>query len=156
MPTIGLWRWMPSIAVIKVEHGHRLFHFQYDNLSFYFGTPGVSSVTRQVPCARKAIMFAGRGPTSARAGVIYEEEVDPSDGMSLSTYQSYASGGDWHTRIGNSTSRWRRKPNTYTDRYPIFLQLGGRSGHADGRHRLLEFFFPANGKFYVMGGRERQ
>ena len=50
-------------------------------------------------------------------------------------------------------------PNTYTDRYTdcyaIFLQLGGRSRSAQPRTpALVGVFFPANGKFYAMGGRD--
>ena len=101
-------------------------------------------------------MFAGVGfHSGVRWGDYTRTEVDPSNGMDFWHINQYAS-GTWHTRIGKFNfgggSPTPTPTATATATPSSCTWSAGPSMPSPGT-RMAGVFFPANGKFYAMGGR---
>jgi hypothetical protein len=99
----GLWRWMPSIAVD--ENGNTVIGYSTSSTSIFPSIRYAGRLAADPPSNMgqgEAVMFAGVSAqtSGSRWGDYTRTEVDPSDGMSFYHINQYASGGDWHTRIG--------------------------------------------------------
>src|SRR5215471_6621957 len=102
----------------------------------------------------EGIMFAGVSAqtSGSRWGDYTRTEVDPSDGMSFYHINQYASGGDWHTRIGKFNFQGGGASPTPSPTPACAWANGPDLPSTDTRS--VGVFFPDNGKFYVMGGRD--
>src|SRR4029077_18520216 len=97
----------------------------------------------------EAIMFNGTGSesdTNGRWGDYSMTTVDPADGVSfwhVNEYEATTGSFNWHTRIGEFRFA------------PVSCTPGWSAGGAlpSVGVRSVGVFFPANGKFYAMGGR---
>src|SRR5262249_4858322 len=99
----GLWRWMPSIAVD--QSGNTVIGYSTSNTTIVPSIRYAGRLAADPPgnlAQGEAVMFAGVSAqtSGSRWGDYTRTEVDPSDGMSFYHINQYASGGDWHTRIG--------------------------------------------------------
>src|SRR5207247_9841842 len=105
----------------------------------------------------EAIMFAGGSAqtTGSRWGDYTRTEVDPSDGMSFWHINQYAQSGDWHTRIRKFNFQGGgASPTPTPTATPSSCSWSAGSDLPQAGARFVGVFFPANGKFYVMGGRD--
>ena len=145
----GLWRFMPSIAVD--QNGNTAIGYSVSSSSMF---PGIRYAGRLATDTisnlgqGEATMFAGTGSQTGTAGGRWGDysntSIDSADGLSfwhVNEYEAVTGGFNWHTRIGkfkfpSAPGSWCAGPN---------LPSVGT--------RLVGVFFPANGKFYAMGGR---
>jgi hypothetical protein len=100
-------------------------------------------------------MFPGVGFHSGnRWGDYTRTEVDPSDGMSFYHINQYAN-GIWHTRVGKFNFQGGGSSPTPTPTStPSSCSWAAGPDQPQAGTRSVGVFFPANGKFYVMGGRD--
>src|SRR5262245_58730021 len=99
----GLWRWMASIAVD--QSGNTVIGYSTSSTTIFPSIRYAGRLVSDPPgnlAQGEAVMFAGVSAqtSGSRWGDYTRTEVDPSDGMSFYHINQYASGGDWHTRIG--------------------------------------------------------
>ena len=143
----GLWRFMPSIAVD--QNGNTAIGYSVSSPSMF---PGIRYAGRLATDTisnlgqGEATMFSGTGSetgTNGRWGDYSNLSIDPSDGLSfwhVNEYEATTGSFNWHTRIGKfkfpSVGTWGTGPD--------LPSVGVR---------LVGVYFPANGKFYAMGGR---
>jgi hypothetical protein len=143
----SVWRFMPSIAVDNA--GNVAIGYATSNGTSF---PGIRYAGRLATDAinnlgqGEATMFAGTGSqtgTNGRWGDYSMTSIDPADGMSfwtLGEYYSTTSSFNWRTRVGKfkfpTVGTWGTGP--------VFPSVGVRQ---------VGVYFPANGKFYAMGGR---
>ena len=102
-------------------------------------------------------MFAGVSAQTngSRWGDYTRTEVDPSDGMSFYHINQYAQSGVWHTRIGKFNFQGGgASPTPSPSPTPSSCSWAGAPDMPSPDTRSVGVFFPANGKFYVMGGRD--
>jgi N-acetylneuraminic acid mutarotase len=152
----GLWRWMPSIAVD-----------QSGNTVIGYSTSGTTTVPSIRYAGRLAsdppsdfaqgegIMFAGVSAFNGfRWGDYTRTEVDPSNGMDFWHINQYAQ-GDWHTRIGKfNFVGGGASPTPSPTATPANCSWSAGQDLPGVGARFAGAFFPANGKFYAMGGRD--
>ena len=104
-------------------------------------------------------MFAGVSAFSGpRWGDYTMTTIDPSDGMSFWHVNEYAQSSNWHTRIGKFDFVGGGGTPTPTPTATPTATPGGCSWSAGAPLptqgvRQVGVYFPANGKFYSMGGR---
>ena len=109
----------------------------------------------------EATMFTGAGSqtgTNGRWGDYSYTSIDPADGMSFWTvgeYYANTSSFNWHTRIGKfdfqgGGATTQRPTPTAT---PASCSWAAGPNMPSVGTRWSGVFFPANGKFYAMGGR---
>jgi N-acetylneuraminic acid mutarotase len=103
----------------------------------------------------EGIMFAGVSAFNGfRWGDYTRTEVDPSNGMDFWHINQYAQ-GDWHTRIGKfNFVKGGVSPTPTPTATPTGCTWAGGPDLPSPDTRSVGVFFPANGKFYVMGGRD--
>ena len=100
-------------------------------------------------------MFPGVGShNGSRWGDYTRTEVDPSDGMSFYHINQYAN-GIWHTRVGKFNFQGGgTSPTPTPTSTPSSCNWAAGPDLPSTDTRSVGVFFPANGKFYVMGGRD--
>jgi N-acetylneuraminic acid mutarotase len=154
----GLWRWMPSVAVD--ENGNTVIGYATSNTTI---VPSIRYAGRLVSdppgnlAQGEGIMFAGVGPQTSgpRWGDYTRTEVDPSNGMDFWHINQYAQGGDWHTRIGKfNFVGGGASPTPTPSATPTGCTWSAGPDMPGVGARFAGAFFPANGKFYAMGGRD--
>ena len=104
-------------------------------------------------------MFAGVSAhtSGSRWGDYTRTEVDPSDGMSFYHVNQYAQSGIWHTRVGkfNFVGGGGQSPTPTPTASPTCTPSWSPGPDLPSAGvRFAGVFFPANGKFYAMGGRD--
>ena len=143
--TDGLWRWMPSIGVD--QNGNTAIGYSTSSTTIFPSIRYAGRLAGDPPsnlAQGEAIMFPGVGfHSGVRWGDYTRTEVDPSDGLSFWHINQYAQSGTWHTRIG----KFAFAPLTCTPGWSAGGDLPSVGVRSVG------VFFPANGKFYAMGGR---
>ena len=109
----------------------------------------------------EATMFTGTGSqtgTNGRWGDYSMTTIDPSDGTSFwHVGEYYATNGsfNWHTRIGKfSFQGGGATPTPTPTATPASCSWAAGPSMPSAGTRLVGVFFPANGKFYAMGGRD--
>jgi len=146
----GLWRFMPSIAVDA--NGNTAIGYSTSSGTAFPGIRYAGRLAGDPPndlSQGEAIMFNGTGSesdTNGRWGDYSMTTIDPADNVSfwhVNEYEATIGSFNWHTRIGKFA----------------FAPLGCAPGWSAGGAlpsvgvRSVGVFFPANGKFYGMGGR---
>jgi hypothetical protein len=146
----GLWRFMPSIAVD--QNGNTAIGYSLSSPSMFPGIRYAGRLVTDPPNTLgqgEATMFTGTGSqtdTGGRWGDYTYTAVDPSDGMTfwhVNEYYATTSSFNWATRIG----KFAFAPQTCTPGW----SAGGALPSVGVRSAGV--YFPANGKFYAMGGR---
>ena len=134
----GLWRFMPSIAVD--QNGDTAIGYATSSSSIHPGIRYAGRLASDPPNdlgLGEAVMTDGPGSQTGSRWGDYSMTTLDTDGMTFwHTNEYYATTGNfnWNTRIGKfNFARRRAKPDSYTDRYAIFLQLGGGRASADPR-----------------------
>src|SRR6202011_3401762 len=146
----GLWRFMPSIAVD--QNGNTAIGYSTSSSSMFPGIRYAGRLAGDPPndlSQGEAIIFNGPGSESdpnGRWGDYSMTTIDPADNVSfwhVNEYEATTGSFNWHTRIGE----FRFAPVSCTPGWSAggaLPSIGVRS---------VGVFFPANGKFYAMGGR---
>jgi hypothetical protein len=154
----GLWRWMPSIAVD--QNGDTVIGYSTSSTTIVPSIRYAGRLAADPPsnmAQGEAIMFAGVSAqtSGSRWGDYTRTEVDPSDGISFYHINQYAQNGDWHTRIGKFNFQGAgTSPTPTPTATPSSCSWAGAPDLPSPDTRSVGVFFPANGKFYVMGGRD--
>src|SRR5438874_1064698 len=154
----GLWRWMPSIAVD--QSGNTVIGYSTSSTTIFPSIRYAGRLAADPPsnlAQGEAIMFAGVSAQTngSRWGDYTRTEVDPSDGMSFYHINQYAQSGIWHTRIGKFNFQGGGSSPTPTPTTtPSSCSWAAGPDLPSTDTRSVGVFFPANGKFYVMGGRD--
>jgi hypothetical protein len=157
----GLYRFMPSIAVD--QNGNAAIGYATSSSTAF---PGIRYAGRlsSDPAGNlgqgEATMFSGAGSqtgTNGRWGDYSMTTIDPADNMSFWTvgeYYANTSSFNWHTRVGkfNFVGGGQSPTPTPTATPAACSWAAGPSMPSVGT-RMAGVFFPANGKFYAMGGR---
>src|SRR6266404_3948030 len=157
----GLFRFMPSIAVD--QNGNTAIGYSLSSASMF---PGIRYAGRLAADPLNNLgqgentMFSGTGSetdTNGRWGDYSMTTIDPADGTSFwhaNEYEATTGSFNWHTRIGKfnfvgggisptptptPACNWSAGPNLPTPPTVLIRAVG--------------VFFPANGKFYTVGGR---
>jgi N-acetylneuraminic acid mutarotase len=153
----GLWRWMPSIAVD--QSGNTVIGYSTSSTTIVPSIRYAGRLESDPPgnlAQGEAIMTPGVSAQTSgpRWGDYTRTEVDPSNGMDFWHINQYAQGGDWHTRIGkfNFVGVGGTPTPTPTPTPPACSWSAGPD-MPNTDVRSVGVFFPANGKFYSMGGR---
>ena len=156
----GLWRFMPSIAVDA--DGNAAIGYSVSSSSMF---PGIRYAGRLAtdPIGNlgqgEATMFSGTGSqtdTINRWGDYSMTTIDPADGMSfwhVNEYYTTTSSFNWHTRVGKFDFVGGGGTPTPTPTPGCIWSAGPDLNPPNGGVRLVGVFFPANWKFYGMGGR---
>ena len=152
----GLWRWMPSIAVD--QSGNTVIGYSTSSTAIFPAIRYAGRLAADPPsnlAQGEAEMFAGVGfHSGVRWGDYTRTDVDPSDGMNFWHINQYAQAGTWHTRIGKFNFQGGGQAQRRLQPLHRLLALGrpDQAMPSPGT-RMAGVFFPANGKFYAMGGR---
>ncbi len=154
----GLYRFMPSIAVDNA--GNTAIGYSTSSSTAF---PGIRYAGRLAGDPLNDLgqgentMFSGTGSqtdTNGRWGDYSMTTIDPADGMSfwhVNEYYATTSSFNWHTRIGKFNFVAGGPTPTPTPTPPCAWAAGPDMPSVGVR--LVGVFFPANGKFYEMGGR---
>ncbi len=157
----GLWRWMPSIAVD--QSGNTVIGYSTSSTTIFPDIRYAGRLALDPPsnlAQGEAVMFAGVGfHSGVRWGDYTRTEVDPSDGMSFYHVNQYAQSGLWHTRVGKFNfvgpgGSPTPTPTATATATPSSCNWAAGPDMPTADTRSVGVFFPANGKFYVMGGRD--
>ncbi len=157
----GFWRWMPSIAVD--QSGNTVIGYSTSSTTIFPSIRYAGRLANDPPSNMgqgEAIMFAGVGfHSGVRWGDYTRTEVDPSDGMSFYHINQYAQSGLWHTRVGKFNFQGgggspTPSPSATPTATPSSCSWAGAPDMPSTDARSVGVFFPGNGKFYVMGGRD--
>ena len=159
----GIWRFMPSIAVD--QSGNTAIGYASSNTNLFPGIRYAGRLAADPPSdlgQGEAIMFTGTGSqtgTNGRWGDYSYTSIDPSDGMSFWTvgeYYANTSAFNWHTRIGKFAFQGGgASPTPTATATPAACSWAAGPNMPSVGTRMAGVFFPANGKFYAMGGRMR-
>jgi hypothetical protein len=165
----GLFRFMPSIAVDN--SGNAAIGYATSSSTAFPGIRYAGRLANDPPgnlVQGEATLFSGTGSqldTNSRWGDYSYTAIDPSDGMSFwSVGEYYANTGsfNWHTRIGkfnfvsggpSPTPTPSGTPSASPTPTPGQCSWGAGADLPSVGTRFAGVFFPANGKFYAMGGR---
>jgi len=159
----GLWRWMPSIAVDQA--GDAVIGYSVSSPSMF---PGIRYAGRlsSDPLGNlgqgEATMFNGSGNETdnrGRWGDYTNTNIDPSDNMTFWHGNQYlpssGTGFNWVERIGKfNFVGGGASPTPSPTVTPPSCSWGAGPDLPLAGTRFVGVFFPANGKFYVMGGRD--
>ena len=157
----GIWRFMPSIAVD--QSGNTAIGFASSNTNLFPGIRYAGRLAADPPNnlgQGEAIMFTGAGSqiaTNGRWGDYSMTTIDPTDNMSFWTvgeYYATNSSFNWRTRIGKfSFQGGGQSPTPTPTASPASCSWAAGPSMPSPGTRMAGVFFPANGKFYAMGGR---
>ena len=168
----GVWRFMPSIAVDA--SGNTAIGYSSSSSTMFPGIRYAGRLAGDPPNnlgQGEAIMFNGTGSqtdTNGRWGDYSMTTIDPADGMSFwhaNEYDASTSSFNWHTRIGKfdfvggsptPTPTPTPTPSPTPTPTPTPTPPCSWSAGPDMPSvaiRSVGDYFPANGKFYAMGGR---
>ena len=157
----GLWRFMPSIAVDQA--GNVAAGYAVSSPSMFPGIRYAGRLATDPPNdlnQGEATMFTGTGSqtdTNGRWGDYSMTTIDPSDGMSfwhVNEYYATTSAFNWHTRIGKFNFQGGgTSPTPTPTATPASCSWAAGPSMPSVGARMVGVFFPANGKFYAMGGR---
>jgi N-acetylneuraminic acid mutarotase len=157
----GVWRFMPSIAVD--QSGNTAIGYAASSASLFPGIRYAGRLATDPPSdlgQGEATMFTGTGSqtgTNGRWGDYSMTTIDPSDGMSFWTvgeYYSVTSAFNWRTRIGKfNFAGGGPSPTPTPTATPAACSWAAGPSMPSVGTRMVGVFFPANGKFYAMGGR---
>ena len=152
----GLYRWMPSIAVD--ESGNTVIGYSTSSTTIFPSIRYAGRLESDPPgnmAQGEGIMFAGVSAQTSgpRWGDYTRTEVDPSNGMDFWHINQYAQSGDWHTRIGKFNFVGGGGTPTPTPT-PAACSWSFGADLPQAGARFAGVFFPTNGKFYAMGGRD--
>ena len=164
----GVWRFMPSIAVD--QSGNTAIGFASSNTTLFPGIRYAGRLASDPPndlSQGEAIMFTGAGSqtgTNGRWGDYSMTTIDPTDNMTFWTvgeYYANTSSFNWHTRIGAFNFQGGGQSPTPTPTAtatptgtPASCSWAAGPDLPSPDARSVGVFFPGNGKFYVMGGRD--
>ena len=164
----GLWRWMPSIAVDNA--GDAVIGYSVSGTSMFPGIRYAGRLSSDPPNnlgQGEATMFNGSGNETdnrGRWGDYTMTSIDPADGMTFWHVNQYlpssGTGFNWVQRIGKFDFVGGGVTPTPTPGTPTPTPTPSNCSWSAGPDlpsagtRLVGVFFPANGKFYVMGGRD--
>src|SRR5882724_6205005 len=155
----GLYRFMPSIAVDNA--GNTAIGYSTSNSTAF---PGIRYAGRLAGDPLNDLgqgentMFSGTGSesdTGGRWGDYSMTTIDPADGMTfwhVNEYEATTGSFNWHTRIGKFNFQVGG-PSPTPSPTPLCNWSAGPDLPSAGT-RFAGVFFPANGKFYAMGGRD--
>src|SRR4029077_922387 len=157
----GLFRFMPSIAVD--QNGNTAIGYSVSSASMFPGIRYAGRLAADPPNnlgQGENTMFTGAGSqtdTNGRWGDYSMTTIDPADGTSfwhVNEYYANTSSFNWHTRVGkfNFVGGGISPTPTPTATPAACSWAAGPSMPSVGT-RMAGVFFPANGKFYAMGGR---
>jgi hypothetical protein len=160
----GIWRWMPSIAVD--QNGNTAIGYSASSPSIVPTIRYAGRVVADPPNDLghgEATMFPGQASqtSTSRWGDYSMTTLDPTNNIDFWHVNEYsAGGGAWHTRIGKfnfvgggvSPTPTATPTATPTGTPASCSWAAGPSMPSVGT-RMVGVFFPANGKFYAMGGR---
>src|SRR5438876_5305193 len=147
---------MPSIAVD--QNGNTVIGYSTSNTTIFPSIRYAGRLVTDPPgnlSQGEAVMFAGTSAQTigSRWGDYTRTDVDPSDGMSFWHVNEYAVSGNWHTRIGKFNFQGGgASPTPSPSATPASCSWGNGPDLPSTDTRSVGVFFPANGKFYVMGG----
>jgi hypothetical protein len=157
----GLFRWMGSIAVD--QSGNTAIGYATSSSSLFPGIRYAGRLVSDPPSnlgQGEATMFTGTGSqtgTNGRWGDYSYTAIDPADGMSFWTvgeYYANTSAFNWHTRIGKFNFQGGgQSPTPTPTATPASCSWAAGPSLPSVGVRLVGVYFPANGKFYAMGGR---
>jgi hypothetical protein len=158
----GLYRFMSSIAVDNA--GDTVIGYSVSSSSINPGIRYAGRLSADPPSnlgQGEATMFNGTGSesdTNGRWGDYSMTTVDPTDGMTfwhVNEYEATTGAFNWHTRIGkfNFVGGGGTPTPTPTATPPSGCSWSAGPDMPSVGVRLAGVFFPGNGKFYAMGGR---
>ena len=160
----GLWRWMPSIAVD--DNGNVAIGYSISSPSMFPGIRYAGRLVSDPPgnlAQGEATMFNGSGnetDTRGRWGDYTMTSIDPTDGMTFWHVNQYlpssGTGFNWVQRIGkfDFVGGGGQSPTPTPTATPSSCSWAAGPDLPSPDTRSVGVFFPANGKFYVMGGRD--
>ena len=157
----GLWRWMPSIAAD--QSGNVAIGYAVSSPSSFPGIRYAGRLVSDPPSnlgQGEATLFSGPANQTGlnRWGDYSMTTIDPSDGTSfwhVGEYQATSGSFNWHTRVGKfSFAGGGSTPTPTPTATPSSCSWAGAPDLPSPDTRSVGVFFPANGKFYVMGGRD--
>ncbi len=161
----GLWRFMPSIAVDNA--GNTAIGYSVSSSSIFPGIRYAGRLESDPPgnlAQGEAVMTNGGGSEThpaGRWGDYTYTSVDPANGMDfwhVNEYFTVTSSANWSTKIGKFNFVGGGGTPTPTPTATPTATPGGCSWSAGAPLptqgvRQVGVYFPANGKFYSMGGR---
>src|SRR5262249_22763106 len=156
----GLWRWMSSIAVD--QSGDTVIGYSASSPSMFAGIRYAGRLAGDPPGDMgqgEGTMFNGSGAQTSvfdRWGDYTMTVVDRTDGMTfwhVNEYYATTSNASWHTRIGKFNFVGGGGTPTPTPT-PAACNWSAGPDLPSPDTRSVGVFFAANGKFYVMGGRD--
>ena len=162
----GLYRFMSSIAVDNA--GNTAIGYATSSSTAF---PGIRYAGRLVSDPPSDLsqgentLFSGAGSqtgTNGRWGDYSMTTIDPADNMSFWTvgeYYANTSSFNWHTRIGKFNfvgggGTPSPTPTATATATPAACSWGAGPDLPSPDTRSVGVYFPANGKFYVIGGRD--
>ena len=158
----GVWRFMPSIAVDNA--GNAAIGYSVSSPSIFPGIRYAGRLESDPPGnlgQGEAVMTNGGGAEThpaGRWGDYTYTSIDPSNGMDfwhVNEYFTVTSSANWSTKIGKFNFVGGGPTPT-----PTPTATPGGCSWSPGQDlpsvgaRFAGVFFPANGKFYAMGGRD--
>jgi hypothetical protein len=156
----GVWRFMPSIAVD--QSGNAAIGYSASSPSLFPGIRYAGRLASDPPSdlgQGEATMFDGPANQTglSRWGDYTATTIDPSDGTSfwhVNEYQATSGSFNWHTRVGKfSFQGGGSTPTPTPTATPAACSWAAGAPMPTPGVRLVGAYFPANGKFYAMGGR---
>src|SRR5437870_10794362 len=156
----GLFRWMPSIAVD--QNGNTAIGYSTSSSSIFPSIRYAGRLAGDPPGnlgQGEAIMTNGGGAETSgfgRWGDYTYTAIDPSNGMDfwhVNEYHVSTGNANWATKIGKFNFVGGGGTPTPTPT-PAACNWSAGPDLPSAGTRLVGVFFPANGKFYAMGGRD--
>jgi hypothetical protein len=158
----GLWRFMPSIAVD--DAGNAAIGYSVSSGSVHPGIRYAGRLSADPPndlTQGEATLFTGAGSQTGgltRWGDYSYTAVDPADGMTFwHTNEYIATNGsfNWSTRVGKfDFVGGGASPTPSPSPTPASCSWSAGQDLPGVGARFAGVFFPPNGKFYAMGGRD--
>jgi N-acetylneuraminic acid mutarotase len=157
----GLYRFMSSIAVDN--SGNTAIGYSVSSSTEHPGIRYAGRLAGDPPGnlgQGEATMFTGAGSesdTNGRWGDYTYTSIDPSNGMDfwhVNEYEATTGSFNWSTRIGKFNFQGGGgSPTPTPTATPASCSWAAGANLPSVGVRLVGVFFPANGKFYAMGGR---
>jgi hypothetical protein len=155
----GLWRFMPSIAVDA--NGNTAIGYATSSASIFPGIRYAGRLETDPPNnlgQGEATMFSGTGSQTGSRWGDYSMTTLDTDGMTFwhaNEYYATTSNFNWSTRIGKfNFVGGGISPTPTPTATPTSCSWSAGPNLPSAGTRFVGVFFPANGKFYAMGGRD--